>query len=503
MKTNTLSLLIFAALLLTACASEDTTNKQEQQQQPETKGLTEFVVTDGTTRTTTEYFDNGGTNRGLHFYWTEGDRLWVNNGTLIQDARNNIDSKLESHPTIPTAVKRAATAKFYFNGTFTALSYPVRYTGKGNLVGDKITIKAEQNQAIANDASHIGEDGDCGTAIATKPTGGGQYNFALDHKAAYVTFIPYTSQSVISSAIITQIKVTADKAICGQFNFNDNGIDVDNSRPVASPANQSVTLTLNTSATNTGFPIPGSAANPSKNAAVMVLAPGTYSTFTVEYTLHDNATNQGGTITKTYNNITLTAGKNKRVAADLKLKDYTPWGNFDSWKYVPGTPNVNELLYYVLNGDPHYDNSPWVFRGHLYRGGVWLKKQTVIYNDLRAAGYTQLTAQSQMKERFYRYLGDATGWDFRTQTYTSTNWFNNRQGVLASTPPTDTSDYFYLPALGCPGNYPIGDTGYYWSASHTPISDSNRAAFFCFTSSTVAVASNAGWAFGFPFHKFE
>ena len=143
MKTNALSLLALtsALFLMAACASEETNSKQEQAQKPDTKGLTAFVVNNGATRTTAEYDGSG-----LNFYWTEGDRLWVNNGTLTQDNSNNITEMLTPNPTTPGAVKRAATARFYFSGTYTAHSYPVRYTGKGSTVGDKVTIKAEQKQ---------------------------------------------------------------------------------------------------------------------------------------------------------------------------------------------------------------------------------------------------------------------------------------------------------------------------------------------------------------------
>ena len=229
MKTNILSLLALAGLITFAgCANDDTANKPNEQE-PGTEGLTSFVEEAPATRTTGEYDGSG-----LNFYWTEGDRLWVNTGTalapiLTQDSKNNINSKLEPHPTMPTtAVKRVAKAKFWFAGTFTAPSYPVRYTGK-NGVSNKVKIKAAQIQTVPNDASHIGEDGDCGVATATKPTGGSKYHFTLDHKAAYLTFMPHSSQGAVSQAIITQIKVTADKAICGQFDFNDNGIDI-NSR---------------------------------------------------------------------------------------------------------------------------------------------------------------------------------------------------------------------------------------------------------------------------------
>ncbi len=510
MKTNVLSLLAFAGalVLMSACASEEA-NKQEpeQKQEPGTEGLTAFVVDEGT-RTTADYDGSG-----LNFYWTAGDDLWVNNNTALpavvsKNSTNNIGTLLAPKPAND---KKTPTAKFYFAGNFTAPNYTVRYTGKNSPSGSKVTIKAQQHQTVVNSATHLGESGDCGIATATKS--GGKYNFTLDHKAAYLTFMPYTSQGVVSQAIVTQIKVTADKAICGQFDFNDNGINL-TSRPAPSAANRSITLTLNTTAANTGFPIhTGSAPDYTKNSAVMVLAPGTYSTFTVEYTLRDNTTQKSGTITKTYNNLTLNAGKNRRVAADLQVKDYSPWFNdiyqwdakapywdgvtlpdviqnninynsygtpsanshhstvstdgiIDASNSCKGLPNVNEMLYYVYYGNPHYDNSTlYAYKGHLYTGGLWLKKLSVIYNDLKAAHHSQPSSQAAMKEKFYFYFSPFSQMEVDYRTATS---FNNIGRVPTAGIPTPTSDYFYLPALGVfiTGTlYGAGSYGDYWTSS--------------------------------------
>ncbi|WP_051559234.1 hypothetical protein [Hoylesella enoeca] len=416
MKTNILSLLAIAGLLTFAsCANDDTANKDNNDQEPGTEGLTSFVEEDQTTRTTGEYDGSG-----LNFYWTEDDRLWVNTGTalapvLTQDSKNNINSTLVNNPANPSAVKRVDKAKFYFAGTFTASSYPVRYTGK-NGAKDKVTIKAAQSQTVPNDASHIGEDGDFGVATATKPAGGDKYHFTLDHKAAYITFMPYTTQGVVAGAKIQKIRVftgnTSD-ALAGTFDLADNGTL---SNPAAT--SNSVTLTV------PNFSIPNTETY-ATNAATMVVNPGTYNNVSIEYTLHDPVTYVTGTITKTYPSVTFTAGRNKKVHTDLQVTEYpsddyymwdaalnqhywaghtseqpktnhksgdpTPTGypqnNSDSRWYnevqgysdVTGAspavkaehsckdcPNINELLWYVHKdyGDPHWDATsfglPWV-----------------------------------------------------------------------------------------------------------------------------------------------
>ncbi|ALO48374.1 hypothetical protein [Hoylesella enoeca] len=316
MKTRLFSILAATALALfmAACANSDDIAQVENKQKGNTEtteDLTTFVEEDNapTTRTTAEYDGSG-----LNFYWTEGDRLWVKNDaespTLKQDAKNNIAEKLTAS-TVSGGVQRADKAKFWFDGTHTYPTYPVRYTGKNSTSGDKVTIKAEQLQTIPNDASHLGESGDCGTAVATKI--GGRYHFILKHEAAYLTLMPYNSPQQINTPL-TQIKVTADKAICGQFDFDDNGINL-SSRPTPTPANQSITLKLKDADPQQGFVTTPQALTPATNAATIVLAPGTCSTLTIEYTFYNTYKNKNITTSKTYNNVVLTAGKNKSVKA--------------------------------------------------------------------------------------------------------------------------------------------------------------------------------------------
>ncbi|ALO47832.1 hypothetical protein [Hoylesella enoeca] len=498
MKTNILSLLALAGLITFAgCASDDTANKQTEQE-PGTEGLTSFVEEDQATRTTGEYDGSG-----LNFFWTAGDRLWVNTGTAIspiltQDSKNNISDLLLPNPAIPTGVKRAAKAKFYFSGTFTASSYPVRYTGK-NGTADKVTIKAAQSQSIPNDASHIGEDGDCGVATATKPVGGDKYHFTLDHKAAYATFLPFNSPGEIKGAQITKIKVSANEAMAGTYTINDAGT-------LTSPSSTSTSIAL-TLLNNFSIPKASTAAI---NAATMVIAPGTYTNFTVEYTLHDPATYVTGTITKTYPSVTFTAGKNKKVKTDLQVTVYgqdsyymwdaaegqhywyghldsdgKPDGNYaqnntDSrWhredasvpapaanRSAKDCPNANELIWYCMQGDPHRDDQTlWATMGHLYQGGIWFKKKDKI------SGFTD---------------ANYNGTDYRIIYQNFSN--------ISITPgkPSNLNDYFYLPKLGLYGFGTLNDvgfTGYYWSSTPFPWNVHNAYILYLFNGN-IDVGSN-------------
>ena len=429
MKTNVLSLFTLAgALALTAaCASEDTTNKQEQQQ--ETKGLTAFVVEDNATRTTGEYDGSG-----INFYWTEGDRLWVNNGTLIQDASNTISDVLTNNTTTPGAVKRAAKASFSFEGTFTAQNYPVRYTGKGSTVGDKVTIKAAQTQTVPNDAAHIGEDGDCGTATATRPTGSNQYKFTLTHKASYITFVPYSTFNFSGAVMLRQVKITADEALSGQFNFTDAGIDLA-SRPAPTPANRSITLTLGGiySGKIVGFGIPV-VVTPKYDAAVMVIPPGTYHNVSIEYTLYDSNTEVYATIKKEYPTLTFTAGKNKKISTDLKLMKVLiiPMGGF-----LEGHgPNTNETMWYIHRGDPHWDPTPIyaarrspTMPASICSGGIWIKKKANI------PGFSGTKAPNGVN-----YIAYESGMGMVSRV-------NNYAISLPKGIPANINDYYFMPSV--------------------------------------------------------
>ena len=497
MKTNILSLLAIAGLLTFAsCANDDTASK-DNDQEPGTEGLTSFVEEDQATRTTGEYDGSG-----LNFYWTEDDRLWVNTGTalapvLTQDSKNNINSTLVNNPANPSAVKRIDKAKFWFAGTYTASSYPVRYTGKGNANGDKVTIKAAQSQTVPNDASHIGEDGDCGVATATKPVGSGKYHFTLDHKAAYVTFMPYTTQSVIASATVQKIRVFTGKtsdALAGTFDLADDGT-------LSNPATTSNSVEL----TVPDFSLPN-AFSYTANGATMVVNPGTYNNVSIEYTIHDPVTNLTGTITKTYPSVTFAAGKNKKVKMDLQVPVYphnvyymwdaqqqcwyghessqpkpenpaVPSDNSwpqskaadpDRWyseelgyadptgtapavlpttSHFQALPNVNELRWYVQDGNPHWDTELWATMGHLYAGGMWLKKKSKISS--------------------YRADQAPNGIDYTRST--SNAYYNNN--TITQGKPSNLNDYFYLPALGYyhMGRLAnVGNYGVYWTSTPAP-----------------------------------
>lgn len=404
-----------AALFAAACSNDNVQNNQEQGKSIDRTRLTAFTMGDEGTRTTADY---DGT--GISFYWTKDDRLWVNKNTnpmlpadLEQDADNEINAAINGGAT------KVATSKFYFNGTFTEPEYIVRYTGK-NGKKDKVTIATTQTQPNFNDATHLGESGDCGVGKATR--NGGKYYFTLQHKAAYLTFIPHTSLWFMGTVFLKQIKVTADQAIAGEFDFTDTGIDVA-SRPAATPANQSITLTVNGRMNQLRTRI-------DSKAFIMVVAPGTYSKLTVEYSLYDNFTKKTGIIKKEYANVTLTPGKNQKITPDLVLPIVRP--SVGTWTAYSGAANINQAMWYIHRGDPKYDlthsyaipfqiGSREMF--HVYTGGLWMLKKDHI------PGFNAATAHNGVN-----YSGGGV---------------NNYGFALAEGRPSDAdiSKYFFTPLV--------------------------------------------------------
>lgn len=462
MKTKHFKPMLLAAitLLIAGCASEGTTQSpQEQDSVPEK--LTEFVMDDAatrspSTRTTAEYIGTG-----LRFYWTKEDRLWVNDPnptpTLKQDIRNDLEDRIKGTET------KTPAAKFYFAGTLLNPQYNVRYTGKGNTQGNVVTIKSVQNQENTNDGTHISIDGDCGTAFATRATG--RFRFELEHKSSYITFLPYSTQAPLSSYQISKIKITANKAVAGNYILNDNGLD-------ANPySGASATIEINLGNSGNGFPIPTSP-KPEQNCAIMVIAPGTYATFSVQYTVSAYGTPKGQ-ITRDYTNVTFTAGKNKLIQTNLQAPVY-PF-NHHEFSETNGCPNANEIYWYAQGGDPRWDDSfLWIYRGQLGKGGMWFKRKAYIsgYNVGRAPDGRDYTTHPT-----YQLMHSISG--------------------VSHVPPTNKAYYFYLPALGIgsafgPTGYNFAVAGYYWSSTRNPyVGPFEHGYTLGFSSGGISLSSSA------------
>ena len=448
------------------------------------------------TRTSLDVTYPGGSS--IEYFWEKGDKIWTADGAT---GEAQITSK-------------SATARFKLSKGYSAATVDVYYPGQNATTYNQVTIATDQAQIAPNNSAHLGTSGDCGTATAVKQADG-TYSFKLDHKAAYLCLLPRTPNKLVST-YVQQIKVMSDNNIAGTYTLTKAGL-------TGSGSSNAITLTTKTntkgSAYFDGFPLDNSDTNQSRNAAYIVIAPGTH-TLTIEYTLYDNKTNVRGTFTKKIGSATYSANTVYPITANINPTDYSSdvyymwdaefgqhyWKGYESdqpkiasdnsgnypknnsdprWYnqvmgYNPSfpavsasrtcasCPNVNELLWYALKGDPHWDVSIWTTMGHLYAGGMWFKKKADI------TGYNPAKAPD--------------GIDYTT-TLTSVEQSNRS---LAFGKPADVTKYFYLPAQGLyvGGTFSsVGVIGTYWSKTPRPW-ENTTAYYLGITYDHVRVSGN-------------
>ena len=113
-------------------------------------------------------------------------------------------------------------------------------------------------------------------------------------------------------------------------------------------------------------------------------------------------------------------------------------------------PNVNELYWYVKKGDFYWENSLWVCMDHLYHGGHWIKKLSVIAAE-------EGKSVSDLKN------ASPDGIDYRKKRLPTPVKCRVASGH-SERKPANINDYFYLPDLGF---YSPGGGVDYWSS--TPV----------------------------------
>ena len=377
----------------------------------------------------------------------------------------------------------------------------------------QVEIKAAQTQSAPNNFDHAGESGDCGIATGNKE--GNKYKFTLNHKASYLCFIPRTSNEYVKRSKLIKVEIMSDDDIAGTYN-----IAADGALTLASGGSKTITVT-----TGSGFDIDNSADDMSKNATYAVVAPGTHK-FRIRYWLRNATDNPDGPIEGTVSKIVTlncTAGSIHDITANLNPHNYDGnhyymwdaqeqyWKGYEwnlggsqptlttqsassdypqnssdtNHRYYnesylgygvsnPAThtsckdlPNVNEMTWYAVKGEPRWDGDElWATMGHLYKGGMWFKKKANI------SGFDANKA--------------VDGSDWRTIGY-GHNWSVSQTLPDAA----DANNYFYLPALGSyffGQQNGVGISGQYWSSSAYPL-NSYRAYGLGFISGGVYVVN--------------
>ena len=522
-QLKSLAVVFGIALAFASCANEDVAQNPTNPNEDNDKNLTTFVAGDeAKTRTSLNY-------NSSDFYWEAGDYIYVKDD----------DGTLQKSSNAPTS--KVASFKYKVPGKFTAhSSYEVYYLGK-NSNGSQVTISTAQTQTKPDNTEHFGTAGDYGTATATKVSGKQQFAFELEHQPAYLVFQPYTSNTILHNCYLTGVEVTSDNDIAETYTVNTStGV------LTSSAGGKKIVLTTKDpttgSANENGFPLTNNSASVTTNGAYMVIKPGTH-TLKVRYWVKDVATNVEGTITKTLPSTAYASNTYYDMTANLDVKNYDGdhyymwdaqqqyWYGYEWTKHFPGDtgqptlnnnsssnyaqnnsdsryyheggglgrfdatqscaslPNVNEMSWYCIYGDPRWEaDELWTTMGHLYKGGMWFKKKSV----LQAEGHydTEKSADGST--------------DLRTtfKTYSNTNSSINSSGAPSA---VDVSNYFYLPALGS-SNFGqlgrVGLVGYYWSSSSDPSNGSYFAYGLNIVSGYVAVA-NYGRYNGFSVGAFE
>ena len=422
------------------------------------------------------------------FFWEPKDVIYVEDdkGKLCKSQNEIIES--------------ARRTTFLVGGSYTKKEYNVYYYGTKSDASEKKKVVIANNQTLAafNNTKHFGAAGDCGVATAKKTTDQGKsgYSFELEHKASYLCFLPYMApQWDRANLKLKSVEITSDNNIAGTYDLTQTGLS-------ATGTNESKTITLNVG--TDGLLLANQTAETPNidNSLYVVIAPGTHD-LKVKYTVV-YAMNTVMTITKSYKSHTFGANKICDIPVNLSYaylysghNYYTwdakenywsghEWDSDDPWQppvagerndnypksnadasrwYHEGTgpfeasvnplfkqlPNANEIGWYVKKGDAYWDgDKSWTAFGKKCKGGIWLKKLSVI-------------AKENGKELADLKKADPDG----TNLLTSYKYYET---IPKSGKPADSeiSNYFFLPALHYYHYYKLNGSGHYWSSSADP-----------------------------------
>ena len=491
---KSLGIMLSLGLALASCTKDDVVQDPAKPNEEENKNLTTFVAGgENKTRTSMNY-DSG------DFYWEAGDYIYVKD--------DNGDLKKSTNA--PTS--KVASFNYKVPGKFTDhSSYEVYYFGK-NSSNNQVVIPSAQSQSTPNNTEHFGVSGDYGTATATGSVGGKEFSFQLEHQAAYLVFHPYVSNTLLQNCYLTKIEVSSDNDTASTYTLNASTGTLQSVSTGAEADKEIILSTKGSGAYANGFPLKTASDNLAVNGAYMVIKPGTH-TLKVRYWLKDGSTGIEGTVTKAFKAFNYDVNNYYDIDGNLNIRDYDGdhyymwdaqeqyWKGYEWTKNLPGNtgqstlndgvssnyarsntdpnnrwyhegggygsplsatqscatlPNANEVSWYCMYGDPRWDaDELWTTMGHLYKGGMWFKKKSVL-----------------QAENHYDTEKSADGTtDLRT---TQWRYSNNSSSIRNSGLPSaaDAGKYFYLPALGrydATGqlNF-VGNGGFYWSSSTGP-----------------------------------
>ena len=500
----------FMGLSIIACANSEAQDKDSGNDNISTHAIQFSGETfSPVTRTTiTDHVQNG----GARVEWSATDKIWVKDNTNTWQESNAADfpeSNNKSH------------ASFILNGTYSNATHDVIYTNMPiSGTQPQVEIKAQQTQSAPDNFDHAGVSGDIGVAHATKEAIN-QYLFTLDHKASYLCLLPRSSNAYVNRSKLTKIEIIAQDNIAGIYNIASNG-----NLALASNGSKTITLTTTNFALDNAttdihkngvYVVIAPGLHTMRIRYWMRNDVDHLNSIPLIATPLGEPTPVEGAVTKIVI-LDCRPGQIHDVTANLTVKDYSTqryytwdakqnywwkheWNSADPWQStVPpaaGThqytstdpewsqvgprmppystpaaatnscavcPNLNEAMWYVQKVDAHYDRELWTSMGHLYAGGLWLKKKARILLD-QGITATQMESSATIKD----YLGNPVTKDWRTDNIDY--GFGSRTVPTQGLPPlNEMADYFYLPAYGAyayniAGG--IGEGGFYWTSNAT------------------------------------
>ncbi|MGG6545426.1 UNVERIFIED_CONTAM: hypothetical protein NY100_08360 [Prevotella sp. 15_C9] len=493
-----------------------------------------------TTRTSMNREEIGG--QGV-FLWESGDKIYVeDDNNKLCKSQNTIN---ESAPRTTFLVDGTYTTKgqydVYYCGTNSG--------AKKVVIADNQTQAAFNNTKHFGAAGDCG----VATATKTTVSGKSGYRFDLEHKSSYLCFLPYmASQEDRANFKIKRIEITskADN-ISGTYELTQDGLSgTGNSKTItlnvgtdgnglalADPS------TATTSIKNSLYVViaPGER-KLSVKYTVFSVKENKELTLTKNYPSHNFAVNRICDIPVSLGSADLNGGHKNADGSDILTDLYggrnyymwdaaenywsghewdaaTAWQPTENEKTHAGypkskaddpsrwyhegdgsfeasvnplfkqLPNANEMAWYVLKGDAHWDNSTqWEAFGKTYTGGIWLKKLSVIAKE------TPGKTLADLKK------ADPKGRNLLTSFNISS--VSPKPGKPAD---SEISNYFFLPALGYYGNGKLdslGSNGYYWSSNASPESVGSYAYCLGFGSGVVYLNSNFRYV-GYVAQPFE
>ena len=517
----------FAALLFAAsCANDNVTQDEKQNKDNIPAGATVFTGASQPEATVRTAILNHTKSAGASVNWSSTDKIWV---------KDDAGTWQQSTTTIIPSAANPSYAKFALSGSYTGASHDILYTNMA-VTGTQpqVEIKAIQTQSAPNNFDHAGESGDCG--IATGSKSGSDYAFTLDHKASYLCLIPRTSNEYVKRSKLIKVEITSDDEIAGTYNMAADG-----TLTLASGGSKTITVTTGSgfAIDNTADDMSKNA-----TYAVVAPGTHKFRIrYWLRNTTDNPNGTIDGTVSKIVT-LNCTAGSIHDITANLNPHDYDgdhyymwdakeqywkgyewtkklaagvgqptinrllsgattssnyPQSNTDPryWnKSFPGygisnpathtsckdLPNANELSWYVMYGDPRWDaDELWSTMGHLYQGGMWFKKKSVLQAD-------------------HHYDTEKSA-DGTTDMRTTYKYYSNNSSSSIIPSAADAGNYFYLPTLGYyySGQLDGVGSGYYWSSSALY---SNGAYYLRFNRGNIFV-NNDGRTYGRRVDGFE